>query len=114
MLKRFLIYFFCLLIVIQLLPGIQSASLLATILAAAVLGFLNMFLKPLLLLLTIPINILSLGLFTFIINGLLLYFTAALVPGFYISGFWSAVFGAIIFSLAYIITNSLLKENSSR
>ena len=112
MLKRFLIYFFSLLVVIQIMPGIHSVSLAATLLAAFVLGLLNIFLKPFLIILTIPVNILSLGLFTFIINGLLLYFTSGLVSGFIISGFWSAVFGSIIFSLVFIATNSILKDNN--
>ncbi len=111
---RFLIYFFSLLVVIQVMPGIHSNSLLATMLAALVLGFLNALLKPLLILLTIPINLLTLGLFTFIINGLLLYMTSVLVAGFYITGFWSAFFGAIIFSIVHIITNGLLKNKAKQ
>ncbi|MBL7033496.1 MAG: phage holin family protein [Candidatus Delongbacteria bacterium] len=110
---RFVIYFFSLLVVIQIMPGIHSSSIWATIVAAFILGVLIALLKPLLILLTIPINILSLGLFTFIINGSLLYLTAWLVEGFEITGFWSAVFGSIIFSLVYIITNSMFKDKTS-
>lgn len=109
---RFLIYFFSLLVVIQVMPGVQSTSLSSTLLAAFVLGFLNALLKPLLILLTIPINLLTLGLFTFIINGLILYMTSGLVPGFHIASFWSAFFGAIIFSIVHIITNSFFKDKT--
>ncbi len=66
--------------------------------AAVVLGIFNAFLRPLVLVVTFPINLLTLGLFTFVINGAMLKLTSEVVRGFYVMGFWSAVFGALILS----------------
>ena len=85
-------------LLIGLLPGIEVAGFWLAVLAAAILGLLNMFIKPLVILITLPINIISLGLFTFIINALLLYAVAGLLDGIAITGFWWAVLGALIIS----------------
>jgi putative membrane protein len=82
-----------------LLEGIHTSGFGAALAAAAVLGVMNAFFRPLALLLTLPINILSLGLFTFLINALVIKMVAALIPGFEVIGFWSAVFGALVISL---------------
>jgi putative membrane protein len=79
-----------------LLDGIRVSGLGPAILAAALLGILNAFLRPLILLLTLPINILTLGLFTFLINALMLKIVSELITGFAVHGFWTAVFGALI------------------
>jgi len=80
--------------------GGTGAQAAATVLgAAAVLGLLNLLLKPLLLLVTLPVNILSLGLFTLVINGVVLMAVAALVPGLAFDGFWNAVWAALWVSL---------------
>jgi len=79
-----------------LLDGIRVDGLLPAFLAAATLGILNAFLRPLLILLTLPINILTLGLFTFLINALMLKMVSAVIPGFTVHGFWTAVIGALI------------------
>ena len=71
---------------------------------ALVLGLINAFFKPLLLLITLPLNILTLGLLTFVINALLIMLTSALVPGFYVAGFW----WALLFSLVLAVVNFLL------
>lgn len=78
------------------LDGIRVSGFLPALLAAGLLGILNAVLRPLLIILTLPINILSLGLFTFVVNALLLKIVSALIPGFDVYGFWTAVFGAII------------------
>jgi len=79
-----------------LLDGIRVTGLVPALLAAALLGILNAFLRPLILLLTLPINILTLGLFTFVINALMLKIVSELITGFTVHGFWTAVFGALI------------------
>jgi putative membrane protein len=79
-----------------LLDGIHVTGLFPAFLAAATLGILNAFLRPLLILLTLPINILTLGLFTFLINALMLKIVSEVIPGFYVYGFWTAVLGALI------------------
>jgi putative membrane protein len=87
-----------------LLPGVRLSGFFAALVTALVLGLINTFIKPLLLLLTLPINILTLGLFTFIINALLIMLTSAIVPGFVVTGFgW-----ALLFSLVLSIINFAL------
>ncbi|RQW76734.1 MAG: phage holin family protein, partial [Geobacter sp.] len=86
------------------LPGVRLSGFLAALLTALVLGLINAVLKPLLLLLTLPLNILTLGLLTFVINALLIMLTSALVPGFNVAGFW----WALLFSLVLAIVNFLL------
>lgn len=76
--------------------------------AAAFLGLVNVALKPLLLILTLPINILSLGLFTLVINAGCLSLVSWFVPGFEIEGFWSAVIGALLLSLISMLLNAIL------
>jgi putative membrane protein len=78
------------------LDGIRVSGFLPALFAAGLLGILNAVLRPLLIILTLPINILSLGLFTFVVNAFLLKIVSALVAGFDVRGFWTAVFGAII------------------
>ena len=90
-----------------IVPTIMFRGSSDLLVAAVILAVLNACVKPVMILLTLPINILSLGLFTFIINGLLLILTAALVPGFFIAGFGSAVLGGIIISIISV-TASLL------
>ncbi len=91
-----------------ILPGIRFSGFWSLILAAFVLGLMNSIVKPILIFLTLPINILTLGLFTLIVNGIVLYLTAAIVSGFEISGFWTAVLGALILSIISMLLNSLL------
>lgn len=78
------------------LDGIRVGGFLPALFAAGLLGILNAVLRPLLIILTLPINILSLGLFTFVVNALLLKVVSSFVSGFEVYGFWTAVFGAII------------------
>jgi putative membrane protein len=82
-----------------LLDGIVLSGFVAALIAGLVLGIVNTLIKPLLILLTLPITIITLGLFIFIVNAICLALTAALVPGFDIAGFWSAVGGALIVSI---------------
>ncbi len=91
-----------------LVPGIAVAGYGAAIKAALLLGILNIFIKPVLLLLTLPINILSLGIFTLIINGLLLWLVGTVVAGFTISGFFTAILGSIIISILSILLNRFI------
>lgn len=90
--------------------GISATGFFSAFFAAAALGVLNLFFRPILLILTLPINILSLGLFTFVINALMLKMASGLIPGFTVTGFWAAVFGAIIISIAAWFLNMLLRD----
>jgi putative membrane protein len=76
--------------------------------AALVLAFVNALIKPILILLTLPINLLTLGLFILVINALMFWLVSAIVKGFYISGFWPAFFAALVFSIFSLVLNYLL------
>lgn len=104
-LLRWLVLTAAVLVASWLLAGIHVDGFMPALLAAAVLGLLNAFLRPLLILLTLPINILSLGLFTFVLNGLMLKLASALIPGFTVHGFWTAVFGALVVGLVSWLLN---------
>lgn len=93
-----------------LLPGVQVASFVVALVTALVLGVINITLKPLLLLLTLPINVLTLGLFTLIINALLIELTTFIVPGFSVESFW----WALLFGLVLSIINSFLHKLSKK
>ena len=82
-----------------IIRGIFVDGVGAALIAALVLGILNALLRPLLLLLTLPVNLLTLGLFTLVINGAMLKLTSAVVSGFHVEGFWSAVIGALVLSV---------------
>jgi putative membrane protein len=88
-----------LLAVAYLVPSITIASFWSALAAALVLGLVNAVLRPLFILLTLPVTLLTLGLFIFVINGLLFWFAGSLFSGFTVAGFWSGFFGAIIYSL---------------
>jgi len=88
-----------------LLDGIRVNGVFPALLAAALLGILNAVFRPILILLTLPVNILTLGLFTFVINALMLMIVSAVIPGFDIRGFWTAVLGALIISAASGLLN---------
>lgn len=82
-----------------LMSSISVESFVGALVAALVLGLINAFIRPLLVLLTLPATLLSLGLFIFVINGLLFWFVGSYVPGFHVAGFWSGVGGAILYSI---------------
>jgi putative membrane protein len=89
-------------------------ALLIVLGAAAVLGLLNLLLKPLLILITLPVNILTLGLFTLVINGIVLMACAALVPGFHIEGFGTSVWAAFCLSAISLVLGALVNGSSLR
>ena len=94
--------------VAYLMPSVSIDSAGAALAAALVLGLVNTLVRPVLVLLTLPVTVLTLGLFIFVINGLLFWWVGSFVEGFHVSGFWSAVFGAIIYSLISWLLASLL------
>ena len=88
-----------LLVVAYLMPSIQVASFATALIAALILGLVNAVIRPVLVLLTLPATILTLGLFIFVINGLLFWFVGSFIQGFVVGGFWAGVLGAIVYSL---------------
>jgi putative membrane protein len=107
---RWLVLTAAIMVTSYLLEGIEVAGFSSAFFAAAILGVLNAFFRPVLLVLTLPINILSLGLFTFVINAMLLKMASGLISGFEVRGFWSAVFGSLLISLVSWLLSSFISD----
>jgi len=107
-LLRWLVLTAAVLVASWLLDGIRVTGLLPAFLASATLGILNAFFRPLLILLTLPINILTLGLFTFLINALMLKIVSEVITGFEVHGFWTAVLGALIIGSVSWLLNAFV------
>ena len=97
-----------LLVVAYVLPGITVASFGSALIAALVLGLLNAVVKPLLILLTLPLTIVTLGLFLLVLHALVFWFAGSILKGFQVDGFWWAVIGAIVYSLVSTALAGLL------
>ena len=109
---QWLILTIAILIVSHLYSEIRVVDLPAAIIAAAVLGILNAVVRPVLQFFALPITFLTLGIFYFVINGLMLCWTAILVKGFVVRGFGAAIIGALLISLLSLGLNSLLSDRS--
>ena len=94
--------------VAYLMPSVEVSSFAAALLAAAVLGLVNTIVRPILVLLTLPATILTLGLFIFVINGLLFWWVGSFVTGFVVMGFWPGVAGAIVYSVVSWLLSHLI------
>jgi putative membrane protein len=92
------------------ISGIHVKGFFSALSAAAILGILNAFFRPILIFLTLPINILTMGLFTFIINAMLLKMVSGVITGFEVYGFWSAVFGSLLISVVSWILSSFIND----
>lgn len=97
-----------LLLVSTFIPGVHIAGLYVAIIVAIILGILNAVIKPLFIILTLPLTILTLGLFIFVINASLFYFTASFVEGFTVTGFFPALLGSIVVSVISTLGNRFL------
>lgn len=91
-----------------IMPSITVDSFVTALIVAVVLGFINTVIRPIFIILTLPVTILTLGLFIFVINGLLFWAVGNFVPGFHVDGFWSGVLGAIIYSIISWALSALL------
>jgi putative membrane protein len=91
-----------------IMPSITVDSFVTALIVAVVLGFINTLIRPIFVILTLPVTILTLGLFIFVINGLLFWAVGSFVPGFHVDGFWSGVFGAIVYSIISWALSALL------
>jgi len=96
---RLLIVALSLVLVTYIVPGIQITGFIPALVAALLLGLLNAVVRPILIFITLPVTVLSLGLFIFIINASLFLFVASFVDGFYVAGFWNALAGSILVSI---------------
>ena len=94
--------------VAYLVPGIAVSDFVTALVAALVLGLVNAVIKPILILLTLPATLLTLGLFIFVVNGLLFWFVGSFISGFTVAGFWPGVFGAIGYSIVSWALSALI------
>ncbi|MDB6017297.1 MAG: rane protein of unknown function [Pedosphaera sp.] len=113
-LQRWLINTAAVLVAAYIVPGIHYDTRTALVAATLVLGILNAVLRPLLLLISLPVLVLTLGLFFFVINALLLYFVGQVVKGFHVDTFWSAFWGGLIISFISLVLNSLTGSGNAR
>lgn len=94
--------------VAYIVPGIEVSSFITALVAAIILGLLNIFIRPILILLTLPVTILTLGIFVFVINALLFWAAASFLDGFTVSGFIPALVGSLLVSIASTLTSRLV------
>jgi len=109
-LTKWFVTFCAVLLTERILPGITADNIVTLIVTALLLGILNAILRPVLLIVTLPITVMTFGLFALVVNGIVLALTSVLIPGFVVAGFWSAVLGALLISLASAIINNLMKN----
>lgn len=113
-LARWLLLAAALLLVAHLSPGVTVTSFSAAMIAALVLGLLNAVLRPVLVLLTLPVTVLTLGLFLFVINALMFYAAASVLDGFGVAGFGAALIGSLIYSVCGLVIDAALERVFSR
>ena len=100
---------FAVIVVDYLLPGVHIDSFFTAIVVAIGIGIVNMFIKPIVILFTLPFNIITLGLFTFIINGLMILLVSAFIPGFVVNNFgWAMAFSVVLWVVNFVF-HSLIK-----
>ncbi|HWY76973.1 MAG TPA: phage holin family protein [Verrucomicrobiae bacterium] len=114
LLVRWLITTAAVLVATRIVPGINYDKPVDLIIATLVLGILNAILRPLLTLLALPLVILTLGLFYFIINALLLYFVGNVVSGFHVDSFWAAFWGGLVISFFSLVLSSITGVGNAR
>jgi putative membrane protein len=108
LLIRWIVNAVALMLVSYLFASIEVSGFFAALVTALILGLVNAVIRPILILITLPINILTLGLFTFVINGLLFWFVASFLEGFEVAGFWSAFWGALAYSVISFLISMLV------
>jgi putative membrane protein len=109
-LVRVLVNAMAILVAAAVVPGIEVSGVAATLGAGLVLGLVNALIRPILLILTLPLTLLTLGLFLFVLNALCLWLTSALVKGFTVHSFWAALFGALLVSVVSWLLTAFLSD----
>ena len=103
-----------LLLVAYLYPGVQVQNFTSALIAAFVIGLFNMVLRPILVLLTLPVTVITLGLFLFVINALLFWAAASVLDGLHVNGFGAALLGSLIYSAIMLVVDAAVKSLLSR
>jgi putative membrane protein len=111
---RWLLLAAALLLVAYLYPGVTVASFSSALIAAFVLGIFNTLVRPLLVLLTLPVTLLTLGLFLFVINALMFWAAASVLDGFNVAGFWAALVGSLIYSVCGMVIDAATEQMFNR
>ena len=104
---RWILFALAVMFTAWLIPGISVDGFWSALWVCVILGIINVFIKPLIFLISLPINILTLGLFGFVINALLLLLAGHITPGFSVGGFWSALLGSIVLSILGVAVNQI-------
>ena len=107
---RWLLAACALLVVAYLYPGVQIQSFTSALIAAAVIGLFNALLRPVLVVLTLPVTVVTLGLFLFVINALMFWAASGVLGGFFVAGFWAAMLGSLIYSALMLVVDAALKS----
>jgi putative membrane protein len=110
LLLRWLILTLAIMAAAYVFDGIEVSGFFSAFFAAAILGILNAFFRPILFLLTLPINVLTLGLFTFVLNALMLMMASGVIGGFQVHGFWTAVVGSLVISVVSWFLSSFIND----
>jgi putative membrane protein len=109
---RWLLSATALMLIAMYVPGIRIAGFYSALIAALIFGLINALIRPLALLLTLPVNILTLGLFTLVVNAFMFWLASTIVKGFYVTGFWPAFWGALIMWLVAWLINVILNKRA--
>jgi putative membrane protein len=107
---RWLLAACALLLVAYLYPGVQVNSFTSALIAAAVMGLLNTLVRPVLVVLTLPVTVVTIGLFLFVINALMFWAAAGVLDGFGVNGFWAALLGSLIYSVLMLAVDAVMKS----
>lgn len=112
LLLRWILFAIAIIFVAWLVPGIEVDNFQSAMLVTVIMALINIFIRPLLILITLPINILTLGILGLIINALLFLLAGYIAPGFYVDGFWAAFLGSIVLSFLGLIINMVTLNNA--
>lgn len=107
---KWLLYAGALMLVAHLVPGIAVTSFSSALIAAVVIGLLNTLVRPVLVLLTLPVTIITLGLFLLVINALMFWLAGSILSGFMVGGFMAALMGAVVYSLVTLVADAVLER----
>jgi putative membrane protein len=113
-LLQWVVYTLAIVITAYFLPGVHITGIMAAFFAAVIIGLVNAFIRPVLIILTLPINIVTFGLFILVINALLIMLSAWLVPGFVINGFWWAILFGIVLAIVSCFLSGIIKTFATR
>ena len=108
---RWIGYALAVMLVANIIPGISVSGFCGALIAAIILGLANTFIKPILMFISLPLNFLTLGLFSLVINAFLLWLAAYFTSGLEVNGFWSALFGALILSIVIGLVDGFTKKH---